>query len=330
MDLNRIKCPDCEGVLRLAKAPDPGKRIKCPKCGAKFALAEEEPPPVTKKKTTAVPSAAGKKNEVRSKAPSPKQDKGRVPAKPAAKAPVKGKEDNTYGVIKEEGEQGPKPIITFGRDTRTKDLRGPAQQAVVPPTNMLIIVGGAGFFGWLALLIMVLLPLFFPISSSEGSQGNILKVLEIPEGLSAVASSSPPTFDAEVIDPPWLLFFGFNLATLNLFHTWMIALIILIFPAMMLFSGYIISGAVRAQNLESRRAGIISSVLIMLPLNTGGLMIVIVVGFGFVARMILDDTDYLLLMLSLMITAAGVGTGIWGLRVFNDEKVIAGFEYKPE
>src|SRR5262245_65075088 len=38
----RITCPDCDATLKLAKAPAPGKKVKCPKCEALFVPSDEE------------------------------------------------------------------------------------------------------------------------------------------------------------------------------------------------------------------------------------------------------------------------------------------------
>src|SRR5262249_49845094 len=155
---------DCEAVLKPAKPVPEGKKVKCPKCGANFtavgdagddAIMSVEPADVA-------PAAPPKKKP--------------APAKPAAKPapPAKPDDDDddeggTYGVVRdeddEEEEEDPrgrrggapkkskKPKIDHVPDMSIKDLRGPAQEAVVSPSNTLLIAGLVGFIGWLALLV---------------------------------------------------------------------------------------------------------------------------------------------------------------------------------
>ena len=70
----------------------------------------------------------------------------------------------------------------------TKDLRGPAVSALVQPSNAMIIVGGLGFFGWLALIVLHLIPILFPIDVDEGDKTKPPKpVVAIEAALAPVA-----------------------------------------------------------------------------------------------------------------------------------------------
>jgi hypothetical protein len=335
MPFDKVRCPECDGVLRLASPPTPGKKIKCPKCGAKFELGDEEPAPAAKSKSKSGSSGASKKKDAgNGKITGGKSDK---PAKKGVKPAGKGGGDedeggHTYGVIKEEeDEEGKKPKISYAPDTTVKDMRGPAQALVMGPTNMLMLVGALGFFGWMALLILILIPLLFPVDLPEGKKGDLVKVLTFSGGLGSVISGGPSEEEKkeEVVDPPYLLFFGLNLGAMGLYSSVMVILLLAPIPLMMLYSGVIIMGAVKAQNLESRQMGINSSILVMLPFNSGGLITVVVVAIGFVARMVMDG-DFISWLLTGILLLAGVGVGVWGLTVFNNEAVIAGFEYTPE
>src|SRR6185312_8727638 len=129
MAASRITCPDCKSVLKPAKPVPDGKKVKCPECGNLFTtpgLREEEERPRASK------AAGGKAKAGIKKAGEPKP-------KPAPKKPIDDEEEEqggVYGTIKEEEvKEENKPQINYVDDTSIKDLRGPAQAAVVQPSN---------------------------------------------------------------------------------------------------------------------------------------------------------------------------------------------------
>src|SRR6266498_3345416 len=70
----KLTCPECEKTLTLAKAPAPGKKVRCPRCQAVFA----------------VPETDGDVEEAEASAPKQKAAiKKNAPAKPAAKSAPK-------------------------------------------------------------------------------------------------------------------------------------------------------------------------------------------------------------------------------------------------
>jgi hypothetical protein len=146
----KLTCPECEQTLNLAKAPEPGKKVRCPRCKAVFA----------------VPEADGELAEA--EAPAPKQKAAiqkNVPAKPAAKSPAKPEpppppepkkksvlEDEeeasagTYGFQTTEEEEQKrdkeKPKIEYAPDLTVKDPRGKAVATVAKPSSFVIIYAG--------------------------------------------------------------------------------------------------------------------------------------------------------------------------------------------
>jgi DNA-directed RNA polymerase subunit M/transcription elongation factor TFIIS len=337
MAVSKVFCPECDSVLKLA-SQTPGKKVKCPRCGAKFELADEAEPPKKKSKDA---GAAIKKAGDKSRKPAPKPAKPEKQEKPAAKPAARAGDDDddeggqTYGVVKEEEteeEKAKKPKITYAPDTSIRDLRGPAQEAVVGPTNLVILSGAIGFFGWIFLILILIFPVLFPMEPDEGTKDSPLKVLELPiAGLGGVGTGAGKAAgESDADDPPWLLFFGNNLALLANFNAGIVVLVVFLILLMMCYSGLTILGAVKAQNLESRQWGIVSSVMAMVPLNGGGVVVVVVVVLGFVLRMLFDEVNYVLIPLVVIYVLAGVAAGAWSLFVLNDEKVIDGFEYVPE
>jgi DNA-directed RNA polymerase subunit M/transcription elongation factor TFIIS len=332
MTVSKVVCPECETVLKLA-SQTPGKKIKCPKCGAKFALADE-PAPVRKSKKAPAGEAINKDRD-KTKKSSPNPTK-------ADKKPTKhsGEDDEgglTYGFVRETDDEN-KLAISYAPDTSIKDLRGPAQAAVVVPTNFLLLIGALGFFGWVGLLIMLLIPVCFPTAKDEGTKDSPLKVLDLTEGLGSVggsgggpgAGSAAAPIAKEDLEQPWLQFFGLDLSQLANCSTLAVFGVVFAIAVMMGYSGVLIMGAVQAQNLESRQWGIASSIMAMIPLNTGGLITVLVVGFGFGLRIMFDDVNWFVIPVAVIICLAGVGVGVWNLVTFFDDKVIAGYEFVPD
>ena len=186
MAVSKMICPECEKVLRPAKPVAEGKSVTCPQCGARFRapaedldLAMTEPKP--KKKSSK--SSAGKGKDLSNK-DKVKSSKG----SPAPAAPAKGFEDDedgggTYGLIKEGDGEGNQQKINYAPDTSLKDLRGPAQEAVMPPTNMLILTAALGFFGWLGFIIALLIPTLLPLTDEEGRSNMPKNILPIGPGL---------------------------------------------------------------------------------------------------------------------------------------------------
>ena len=61
MAVSRVTCPDCEAVLKLAKAVEVGKKIRCPECQSVITVADEEAPAAkAKAKPTAKEADADK------------------------------------------------------------------------------------------------------------------------------------------------------------------------------------------------------------------------------------------------------------------------------
>src|SRR5207249_488616 len=144
---------------------------------------------------TAKKSSEKTGDKVKSKKPAAPEK----PAKPAKKSGGDEDEDEdggkTYGFVQEDPkEEENKPKITYAPDTSIKDLRGPAQAAVVPPTNLVILCGAVGFFGWILLFVMIMIPIVTPVSRDEGTKDAPLKVLEFPEGVGTIGMQGAVSF----------------------------------------------------------------------------------------------------------------------------------------
>lgn len=163
----KLTCPECEKSLTLAKAPAPGKKVRCPRCQAVFE----------------VPETDGELEEA--EAPAPKQKAAiqkNAPARPAAKSapkpeptpppepkksPLSEEEDSagTYGFAtsaEEDAEHDKgKPKIDYAPDLTVKDPRGNAVATLARPSSLVIINGGVLGLVGLFLFSAGIWPFFF-------------------------------------------------------------------------------------------------------------------------------------------------------------------------
>ncbi len=381
MLVSKVTCPECGTVLRPAKPLPVGKKVKCPKCSTLFTAEAEAAEPV------AANPAEGAKQKA-----APLQA---APEKPADKKKYEDDDDGgggTYGVLQEEPEKKKakvkakpkndddeddededeeeeddgKPKISYAPDTSIKDLRGPAQAAVMRPSNALLFTGITGFIGWLIFLVMLLIGRYLPVQPDvrENQTGDPHRpIVMIGPGLSGVASSGssgpggmpgmpntpdmpglpgmagkitapPKPAPKSIKEPPGFFeLFGVELVPMAdegaYFFTF--AVIILIGMA---YSCTLTYGGVQLQSLESRGWGIVASVLAMVPLfNSGGLIMVVLMIFQILLILFMEEfwwIAFTLLMMMVVQCLASAAAGLWALLTCIDEDVIAGFEYEGE
>jgi hypothetical protein len=253
-----------------------------------------------------------------------KKEPVKAEKKPSAKGPAREDQDavQVYGVTKEEEKPDNQPRITYAPDTSVRDLRGPAQARVIPPTNQLTLVAAIGFVGWLALLVTILVMTLFPteVETKEAKEDR-----ERQEAMGKAPKKEPPGM---------LMFFGINLARLGTYPKWQFGVYFLLPIVLgMGYSALMANGAVRTQHLESRNWGIAASVMCMIPIHSFGVIVLAACFFGFLVRMFLDDEGLVTMFIYFVmgaLTAAGVGVGVMGLKAMMSPEVIAGFQYKPE
>src|SRR5262245_33240662 len=159
MAASKIECPECGAALRLAKRPEVGKKIRCPKCEKVFPVpAEDEddsPAPAPKKKA-ARPEPAIKK-------PASKKASAPQPEPPPMDEEHTGPETYAFALSKDEEEEEArkKPRIEYAPDTSVKDPRGQAVAKLTIPTNALIAHGALLFFGGLFVFLYGIWPFVF-------------------------------------------------------------------------------------------------------------------------------------------------------------------------
>ena len=179
MAVYKLVCPHCDAVMKSPKPVPAGKKIKCAKCGEVFTqdaddeldvVASDEPP----RKKAAAKGKPDAKTAVKSKGQPAK------PAPPAAKKRVDDDEEDsggTYGFVEgdapktvddddddeedDERTKQQKKDLEFALDTSIKDPRGPAQKAVIFPSNLLILFGAIPFLLYFFGILWMLWPFFF-------------------------------------------------------------------------------------------------------------------------------------------------------------------------
>lgn len=343
--MSRVTCPDCKTVLKPGKPIPEGKKIKCPKCGVDFiAMAgggsqdlaiglapEPEPEPRPREKSPEAPP--------RKKAAKPGPSAKAVPAK-KAKKPADDDEVGSYGVVEEEESEAEAEArnIEYAPDTSTKDLRGPAQAMIIQPTNSLIVSGIIGFIGWLVLLVLILIPVLFPLNQDFGTKDSPREVLKLgPKGMASIAEmGKDPVFIKDTsgaAKESAMKVWGIDLnetASLDFF-----TLLLCLLPILlgMGYAGLLAGGAVKAQNMESREWGIAACIMVMIPINHCGVMMVVSIFIQFILSMIIDDRDYvqyMVLITCIIICLGEIALGAWALKIFMKPEVVDGFAYQAE
>jgi hypothetical protein len=144
MPVSKFTCPECETVLRPAKPLPSGKRVTCPKCQAQFTVRdpdEEAVKPVKPVKKSAAPAAPAKKDPFGDDGP----ETYAVIKEEAPEEEVEDEEDDDEDdegrVKKPKKERVRSEDLEFRLNIKVTDPRGPAQAALISPSNFLMLVG---------------------------------------------------------------------------------------------------------------------------------------------------------------------------------------------
>jgi predicted Zn finger-like uncharacterized protein len=340
----RITCPDCKSVLRPAKPVPDGKKVRCPKCGNLFITPglteEEEERPRTKKSYKKAPNKKAKAALKKDGAPKP----------PPKKSDFDDDEGSggIYSFVganekKEEGEEESRPQIEYAPDMSIKDLRGPAQEMVVKPSNLIMLIGGLSALSNLFLICWSFWPIIFSDSvvdyykalknhyqnRQDMSDQERKSAMQRVEGYKEFKDVKDK--DLEFVQEAnekaiyrWVDVFPY------LGRLWLMSIFIFV----LIYNAIAIVGAVKVQNLESRRWGIASSIMMLLPLGGGGLSCL----FALAAHFLEDMTGFLgektmvfyMIVFAAAPYVASLYIGVMSLHTLMDQKVIDGFEYVAE
>ncbi len=169
----KLTCPECDKTLTLAKAPTPGKKVRCPRCQAVFPIPAEDGELVEDEERAPQKKAAIKKGGPAKASPKPA-----APPPPAPKKPAGDDEDDdggTYGfkmnAEEEEEREKTKLKIDYAPDVTTKDPRGKAVAILAKPSSYVIINGGLTAVAGLVVFVMGLWPFIFAETVASTKRG---------------------------------------------------------------------------------------------------------------------------------------------------------------
>lgn len=327
MAASRITCPDCQSVLKPAKPVPDGKKVKCPKCGSTFTapglveeamgiidIVEEAESPRKAKKPGRKEKAGIKK--ARDDRPAPKKKK----------SPADSDEEESGGIysyISDPDANEDKPEIEYAPDLSIKDLRGPAQEAVVKPSNYMLLLNGLGCLCNLFLICVMFWPMVFSESSvdyytvlekhykSQGTKEAEGKIKGIPKEYKDLKDEEKAIVEAEEEkDHEWRFYKMGG------------------FIFLLIYNAVAIIGTVKMQNLESRAWGIASSIMSLLPFSAAGMGALIGGLFYKLGSWLLDElAEPYAWGLAVLVYLLAIGVGVWSLRTLMEKKVIDGFRY---
>jgi hypothetical protein len=207
-----------------------------------------------------------------------------------------------------------------------KDLRGPAQAAVVAPSNYLILIGGLCCLSDIFIICFSFWPMVFSPTildheevlerhyKQKGDKDAASKIKSIPKERKDLKKEDLAVVeDAEADEYVW----RFILMGTYIF--------------MLIYNGVTILGAVKMQNLESRGWGIAASIMTILPFGAAGLGgLVFGVFFYTIAAFLFDEFSTRLmysLVVAGLIYVLAILVGVWSLKTLMSQEVIDGFEY---
>ncbi len=354
MLVSKLTCPNCKTVLKPAKPLPAGKMVKCPKCSTNFTADEGDASKIDAAKTLAAAAAA---------APSGAKKKADKPAekKPDPKDLDDDEESGgTYNIlaadrpklsIDDDEDEEKDGKVDFVPDHSIKDLRGPAQSAVIVPSNLLIANGVVGFFGWVILFILLIIPVVFPTLEDDemAKDAQAKPTLVIRPGLSALGTFNPggnaggnvfqsPASQKKPLKPEEkkstiYLVYRLDLSQFSLFPWYLFALCLSPIFLGMIYSGVMTWGAVHMQNLQSRTWGIVSSCMCMFPYATMGFVTVCSMIITLVVGMVADEAItilFILIVFWVLEAILCVLIGVYGLTTLMRQDVIDGYEYVPD
>lgn len=317
-----LVCPHCDATLRPGKPIDGGKPVRCPKCKKTFTSPDEE------ERRPKKAAAAVTKQKAAEPAPAKKLDDdeggiygvARDPAEEARKAEEEARRERKRRRREEEDEEDEDededdlddndPVTQYLKNLKSKDPRGPAQMAVVGPSNWLLRSALLGFFGWVITLIFFMIPIAFPIREKEEEVDKWGRKVVDEEEEKAKKNKKPnqEVFNLEMILLAPLYVVAFVAALLlGVIHACLIAV-----------------GAVKMNSLESYRWSIASSILTIIPIH-------VVPTYYFVWKLLdfmeMYEMSYLIALVALLFGPL-VGAGC--LLVLKRPEIQEGFAFKPD
>ncbi len=345
----QIQCPGCKTKLQLPDETKPGTRVQCPSC----------------KKVLALPGASNPSGAGGSP-PKPQPSPPKPAPAPAPSSFEDEDEGGLYGVRNdpdlddEEDEESPKkgkskgpantpkkkkPAINYAPDTSIKDLRGPAMNHVVQPSNYMMLQCGLVMVTAIASIAIAVWPFMFQERvliptvalkpyyaekmAAPGTEGKNAKSrwdridggwVEWPRPKKAKEDDTGFSRGEEMKD------FEVEAAMIEVNKHYPFAVAWLVLSILILAYALTVAfGAVKMQSLESYAWAMTSAVLAMLPFGAMGLLVYFFKpGMDFQA-----DMPIILFVLAIEAVFTLL-VGLMNLAVLLKEEVKAGFAYRSD
>jgi hypothetical protein len=234
--------------------------------------------------------------------------------------------------MEEAGGEAP-PEIDYSPDTSIRDLRGPAVALVTRPSNRLLLACVLGACGWLALLVIILIPVAFPLERNESNEEVDLNTFGPPGSPAREAAERKFGKKRGQGQKSFFTLFGFDLSAIADWPGEQVAFALLIPILGAIYSSCAAAGAVQMQKLASREWGKAGCILAMIPVNAVGLGVVVALllraGLG-VFGIPEDVLTFPLIGIIFGLCLGSLAAGVSALTALDHHDVIAGFEYRPE
>jgi hypothetical protein len=315
MAVAKLTCPKCKAVLRPAKPVEEGKKVKCPKCATVFAASADEEEAIAAKPSAKVAKKPGAAAPAKKGVPAAKKGS---PAKKVEEAepkkPYKDPDDDgpaVYSFVHDpkddlDEDEDDESKINFNPDLSVKDPRGPAQAAVIKPSNFLMAVAVITLVANVVAIGFAVWPMIFADSRLDPKD-----VLKDPQKKGAMLQKEYKDLNnkekAEFDDIDYL----------DLVDRW---LCVGLGTFCLLYSGFICIGCVKMQQLESYRWAMTAAIMGMIPIDG----IWAIEYFMYERYYMLNDWASTILWN--VFPAANIAAGIVCLVTLRDPKVQKGFE----
>jgi hypothetical protein len=319
MAVAKLTCPKCKAVLRPARPVEEGKKVKCPKCTTVFAArAEEEEAiaakpaakgaPAAKKPSSAAPAKKGApaaKKSPPKKVEEPEKPKKYVDPDDDGPAVYSFVHDPKDDVDEDDDDEDDETKIDFNPDLSVKDPRGPAQAAVIKPSNFLMAVSVLTLVANVTAIGFAVWPMIFADSRLEPKD-----VLKDPQKKGAPLMKEEKDLNSKEKDE----FYAID--DLDLIDRW---IRVGMGTFCVLYSGFMCIGCVKMQQLESYRWAWTAVIMALIPV--GGIWAI---------EYFMYDRYYMLdewasTVLWNVFPAANIAAGIVCMVTLRDPKVQAGF-----
>jgi predicted Zn finger-like uncharacterized protein len=308
-----LTCPHCDATLRPAKPVAEGKTVKCPKCGETFkapmeAVSAAKPAPKAKPEPAAAAKPKDDEDGIYGVARDPEEEARKAREEEKLRRKKRKRLDDEDE--DEDEEEGNDILDQYLKNLKAKDPRGPAQMAVVNPSNWLLRTGLIGFFGWVITLIVFLIPVAFPnLEKKEDVDPRTGRPIR-EEGDKDKKKEAPKQ------------------AVFKLEHVLQKPIFIVAFVASLVFglvhACLICVGAVKMFNLESYGWSMTSCILALLPYH--------IVPIWYFLWTVLDFFELYEMSwaVALIVMLAGPIVGGLCLSVLRRPEVKEGFDYHPD